>query len=108
MKIHFSGLIGFVIAWLVLTVPVWLGEKTVGAGNATIPHSSGALALAMTLSAAAGLLTDGIGLLATPFIFIGVFAFVLRASIFSSIIISILAIAGYAFISRVTGGNLTV
>lgn len=108
MKIQFSGLIGLVIAWLILTVPIWLGAKTVGASNATIPHASGALALAMILSAFAGLLTDGIGLLATPLIFIGSFAFVLRTSFFSSIIISVLAIAGYAFISKVTGGILTV
>jgi len=98
LNIHLSGFpalifqIGFVV---LLSAPVWLAARLVGARRPTLGRAVLALVLG-SVGASFSLLTGPWALLLAPLSMLLAFKFVLQTSFFGAILLAVVAIAAYA------------
>jgi hypothetical protein len=111
VNLNISGLpaiavaVGFIV---VFSLPVWLASRVVGAGSPTLIRAAMSLvvgAIGSVISAAIG---GGAALLLAPLSFLLSFKFVLGTSILGSIVLAVLALAGYAAMIHFIGGGINI
>lgn len=109
MRLSLSGIpalmfeIGFVV---VLSAPVWLAARLVGAAHPTLMHSVAALIVGTFGAVVSIALGGGAALLLTPLSFLLAFRFVLGTSFLGAIGLAPIALAGYAVMIHLVGTGL--
>jgi len=108
MNLDLTGLpaliffIGFVV---VFAAPVWLAARVVRARHPTLLRSVAALVVGMTGTFVVTLLTGPLALLLAPIVFVLSFKYVLGTSVLGSVLLAIVAAAGYALMGHWLGGG---
>ncbi len=111
MHLSLSGMpalmfeIGFVV---VLSAPVWLAARLVGAGHPTLMHSAVALVVGTFGAAACSAIGGGAALLLVPLSLLLAFKWVLGTSFLGAIALALIALAGYAAMIHFLGAGYTL
>ena len=111
MNLTISGIpalalqIGFVI---IFSAPVWLAARVVRADHPTLLRSILSLALGAAGTIVSAAVAGGWVLLLAPVAFLLSFKFVLGTSFLGSVLLAIVAIAGYAAMAHLIGSGFTV
>jgi hypothetical protein len=111
MNLTISGLpalalqIGFVV---IFSAPVWLAARLVGADHPTLLRSILSLVLGAVGAIISAAVAGAWALLLAPLAFLLSFKFVLGTSFLGSVLLAIVAIAGYAAMVHFVGAGLSV
>jgi len=110
LNLSISGLpvvvleVGFVV---VFSAPVWLAAKMVGASHPTLLRSILALIVGLVCTVVSAAVAGGAAILISPLSFLLSFKFVLGTSFLGALILSILAVAGYAAMVHFIGAGFS-
>ncbi len=111
MNLSITGLpaiaitVGFL---LVFAAPVWMAAKLVGAHTPTLLRSILALLLGMVGTIVSAAIAGTWALLLAPLSYILSFKFVLGTTFLQAILLSMLALVGYAAMLHFIGGGMSV
>ncbi|MGB6353846.1 MAG: hypothetical protein WBF21_07700 [Steroidobacteraceae bacterium] len=111
MNLNVSGLpaiiiqVGFIV---VFSAPVWLAARMVGAANPTLIRSALSLIVGVIGSIASIVVGGGFAFLLAPLAFLLAFKYILGTSLFGSLGIAIITVAGYAAMVHFIGAGFTV
>ena len=94
--------VGFVV---VFAAPVWLAARVVRARHPTLLRAVAALAAGMTGTFVVALFAGPWALLLAPIVFVLSFKYVLGTSVLGSVLLAIVAAAGYAAMGWWLGGG---
>jgi hypothetical protein len=97
--------VGFIV---VFSAPVWLAARVVGADNPSLVRSVLSLLFGVIGSAVSVAVGGGLALLLAPLSFLLAFKFVLGTSFVGSIVLALLALAGYAAMIHFIGTGFSV
>jgi hypothetical protein len=97
--------IGFVV---IFSAPVCLGARLVGADHPTLLRSILSLGLGAVVAVVSAAVAGGWALLLAPLAFLLSFKFVLGTSFFGSVLLAIVAIAGYVAMGYFIGSGFWV
>jgi hypothetical protein len=90
------------------SLPVWAAAKMTGAGNATLLRSAIALFVGTGFALASLSLAGGWAFILAPVAYLLAFKFILDTSILGSIVLSLLALAGYAAMIKMFGAGFSI
>lgn len=111
MNLSMSGLpaiivqVGFIV---VFSAPVWLAARIVGAENPTLIRAALSLIIGVAGAVISIAVGGGYAFLLVPAAFLLAFKFILGTSIFGSIGIALITVAGYAAMVHFIGAAFTV
>lgn len=106
-----NGLPGLVLVLVIMSVPVWITARFLGAGRDGFLPAVVSLVVALVLGGAfafgaAAADMPIVGFLGTPVAFLAGFALVLRMSMFSALLLAIFAYALLMVLLKLAGGLL--
>ena len=111
MNIGISGLPALIVevgSIVVFSLPVWFASRIVGADSPTLFRSAASLVVGVIGSLISIAVGGGFALLMVPISFLLSFKFVLGTSVFGSIVLAVLALAGYAAMIHFVGAGFDV
>lgn len=95
--------VGFIV---LLSTPVWMAARVVGAEQPTLLRAMGSLFLGCVGTVLGGLIGGPAALLLAPLAFLLAFKYVLGTSMVGALLLGLLALAAYILMGQLVGGGL--
>lgn len=108
----FPSLVLEIVFIILFTVPIWIGAKFVGAERATFLNSALALIIGVAAfffaGAIGGAVVGGWAFILAPLAMLLAFKYVLKTSFFGSVILAIVAAAGYFLLGHLISSGISI